>query len=218
MMTSPLRVTWVQSLRGDELQTCLGEFDLDITGSVQEIRWRWAQFITEAHKPEVVTRLLELHTELEALTRQRSLSPASHARNGADELPPIEKGILHSTNAETLHVPVTTARPNSKMAPASHSNISTTIKNTSIIIQLVAPIGAAHPVFPTAADTRPIIERVEELAEVYSVDKDRLPATMVVMTRDRDLTWNRNNNQRWTAWEKFKTDFMKFFLSPRHLT
>uniref|UniRef100_A0A1B0AXY6 Uncharacterized protein n=1 Tax=Glossina palpalis gambiensis TaxID=67801 RepID=A0A1B0AXY6_9MUSC len=39
-MTSPLHVTWVNSLRRDELQACLGVFDLDITGTVHEMRRR----------------------------------------------------------------------------------------------------------------------------------------------------------------------------------
>uniref|UniRef100_A0A1A9ZP27 Retrotrans_gag domain-containing protein n=1 Tax=Glossina pallidipes TaxID=7398 RepID=A0A1A9ZP27_GLOPL len=41
---------------------------------------------------------------------------------------------------------------------------------------------------------------------------------MMVMLRDRALTWYRNNNQRWTVWEKFKTDFLRFCLSSRHFT
>ncbi|KAI9575482.1 hypothetical protein GQX74_009748 [Glossina fuscipes] len=57
-MTSPLRVTWVNSLRRNELQACLGNFDLDIIGTAQEMRRRWAQFINQDYKPEVVTQLL----------------------------------------------------------------------------------------------------------------------------------------------------------------
>uniref|UniRef100_A0A1B0A5Q2 Uncharacterized protein n=1 Tax=Glossina pallidipes TaxID=7398 RepID=A0A1B0A5Q2_GLOPL len=38
------------------------------------------------HKPAVVACLLELQTKLETLTRQRSPSPATHARNTLDEL------------------------------------------------------------------------------------------------------------------------------------
>uniref|UniRef100_A0A1B0ALD4 Uncharacterized protein n=1 Tax=Glossina palpalis gambiensis TaxID=67801 RepID=A0A1B0ALD4_9MUSC len=99
-MTSPLRVTWLKSLRRDELQACLGEIDLDISGTVQEMRRRWAQFINQHHKPEVVTRLLELPTELEAFTRQRSLSPVLHARTGADGMP-IEMPFASTDNEET---------------------------------------------------------------------------------------------------------------------
>uniref|UniRef100_A0A1B0FDW1 Uncharacterized protein n=1 Tax=Glossina morsitans morsitans TaxID=37546 RepID=A0A1B0FDW1_GLOMM len=40
---------------------------------------------------------------------------------------------------------------------------------------------------------------------------------MVVMLRDCGLTWYRSNNQHWTPWEKFQADFIRFFLSSRHL-
>uniref|UniRef100_A0A1A9V8F7 Retrotrans_gag domain-containing protein n=1 Tax=Glossina austeni TaxID=7395 RepID=A0A1A9V8F7_GLOAU len=37
------------------------------------------------------------------------------------------------------------------------------------------------------------------------------------MLRDRALTWYRSNNQHWISWEKFRADFTRFFLPPRHL-
>uniref|UniRef100_A0A1A9ZGC0 Retrotrans_gag domain-containing protein n=1 Tax=Glossina pallidipes TaxID=7398 RepID=A0A1A9ZGC0_GLOPL len=40
---------------------------------------------------------------------------------------------------------------------------------------------------------------------------------MVVMLRDRALTWYRSNKQHWTSWEKFRADFTRLFLPPRHL-
>ncbi|XP_037889802.1 cell wall protein DAN4-like [Glossina fuscipes] len=119
------------------------------------MRRRWAQFINQNNEHEVVTRLLKLQTELEALTKQRSLSPASHTRNVADELPPTEKGCLHPPmSAETLHVPVTVMGPDSKMALASYSHTSGPAIYTSESFQSATP---------TAADTRPGIEVVSRV-------------------------------------------------------
>uniref|UniRef100_A0A1A9ZUR6 Uncharacterized protein n=1 Tax=Glossina pallidipes TaxID=7398 RepID=A0A1A9ZUR6_GLOPL len=146
-MTSTLCVSLVNSLRGDEVQGCLGEFDFDITGSIQEMRRRRAQFINKDRKPEVVARLLELQTKLEALTRQRSPSPASHARNTSDDPSTNEKEPLQPpTSAENLCVPATIPEPTSTIVPAFYSNVSALVDNTSKITQLAAPIGEAHPV------------------------------------------------------------------------
>lgn len=65
---SNLRVAWANSLRWDKLLIYLGEFGLDINGTVQEIRRRCAQFIGSVHKRDIADLLLELQAEHETLT------------------------------------------------------------------------------------------------------------------------------------------------------
>ncbi|KNC20864.1 hypothetical protein FF38_04220 [Lucilia cuprina] len=47
------------SLRKDELVQYLEEFDLDANGTVEEMRKRFATFISGEHKEKVLTRLEE---------------------------------------------------------------------------------------------------------------------------------------------------------------
>lgn len=61
------------------------------------------------------------------------------------------------------------------------------------------------------------IERVEELAEIYEVNLDKLPKLMPEWLRKRALVWFRNNNAYWQTWSSFKSDFLSFFLPSRYL-
>uniref|UniRef100_A0A1B0ALC0 Uncharacterized protein n=1 Tax=Glossina palpalis gambiensis TaxID=67801 RepID=A0A1B0ALC0_9MUSC len=47
------------------------------------------------------------------------------------------------------------------MAPGFYLNMSAPVINTSEIIQLAAPIDGPHWIFPTAVDTRPVIESAD---------------------------------------------------------
>lgn len=40
---------------------------------------------------------------------------------------------------------------------------------------------------------------------------------MPEVLRDKSPMWHRNNNKKWTSWEAFNTDLLKFFLPPRYL-
>ena len=70
--------------------------------------------------------------------------------------------------------------------------------------------------FEGGKDPISFVERVEELAEVYGLNKDLLPRTMPELLKEGALLWYRNNNRQWQTWKGFKDDFLKFFLPPRY--
>ncbi|XP_017473873.1 PREDICTED: uncharacterized protein LOC108364630 [Rhagoletis zephyria] len=60
------------------------------------------------------------------------------------------------------------------------------------------------------------IERVEELADGYEIERDALPRALPELFKDRALVWLRNNHGHWRDWETCKRDFLKFFLNSRY--
>lgn len=60
------------------------------------------------------------------------------------------------------------------------------------------------------------IDRAEEIAEMYNINKNYLPIAIPEFLEDKALIWFINNNKNWNQWESFKTDFSKFFLPARY--
>uniref|UniRef100_A0A1B0B0M6 Uncharacterized protein n=1 Tax=Glossina palpalis gambiensis TaxID=67801 RepID=A0A1B0B0M6_9MUSC len=87
------------------------------------------------------------------------------------------------------------------MASVFYPNISASVNNASEKIQLAAPIGGAYTVFPTAANSMPVIEVHEEdgtftLQMRSSLDtNDELfadsnePAVEAKISKERRLYW-----------------------------
>ena len=61
------------------------------------------------------------------------------------------------------------------------------------------------------------LERVEEQADAFQIDKNLLPRMMPELLKDNALLWYRNNNQGWGTWESFKEDLKAYFLPARYL-
>lgn len=70
--------------------------------------------------------------------------------------------------------------------------------------------------YTSSQDPLKFIERLEDLSEAYGIGRNILPGTMVIMLQDKALMWLMNNNRRWTEWEAFKKDFLRFLLPTRY--
>lgn len=66
-MEAIFKVSWAYSLRKEELITYFGEYDRDTTGTVEELRIRFVQFLNEEHDPKRLRNLLFLQARLEPL-------------------------------------------------------------------------------------------------------------------------------------------------------
>ena len=60
------------------------------------------------------------------------------------------------------------------------------------------------------------IERLEEQATMFRVERDLLPRMMPELLQGKALLWYRNNNRGWTTWAEFKRDLQEYFLPARY--
>ena len=106
--------------------------------------------------------------------------------------------------AVQLPVPVINAQSTTR----SHSNA--TVENW---MNVVCKWGVIYDGGNNPLD---FLERVEELADMYSIPLAWLPRSMPQMLTERGLMWYRGNNRFWDSWEAFRKDFLSFFLPNQY--
>ena len=197
-----VRTSWAYTLRRDELVQYLEEFNLDVSGTVEEMRRRFATFISSEHKEKVLARLEELENK-----HGRCPTPTTPGIQVQLELPSVSnvssRTGQQATTGHLLH-----PNPQQENVAQFQSQLP-----YSTVIDIVRKWSFRYE---GGKDPISFIERVEELAEVYGLDKNMLPRTMPELLKDAALLWYRNNNRQWQTWKGFRDDFLKFFLPPRY--
>lgn len=189
------RVTWVYYLNRDELVRYTTEFELESSGTVDELRRRLASFIqAQGSESSLEARFIELETQ-----HPRPITP----RLGDQLVLPGSSGVSAANQTmEQKKNPVDTHRNEEQQTyamyqPASHTNIMDRVRKWGLK-------------YDGGKDPLSFIERVEELADCYEVSRDSIPRALPELLKDKALVWYRNNNRQWQEWEAFKRDFLKF--------
>lgn len=192
-----LRTSWVYTLKKDDLINYLKEFGLESSGTVEELRRRMAQFIGSEHThSDVPQRLLILQAKHD-LGDGKTLTP----KKTPEIIVTHEDDEEHENNGE------------STKDNGGQVQINTRAKDLKVHADQVRKWGV-H--FDGERDLLEFMERLEELADMYSIQKDTIVIMMPEVLTGKALVWYRNNNRKWTNWLKFKEDMQKFFLPPRY--
>ncbi|XP_036346242.1 uncharacterized protein LOC118755515 [Rhagoletis pomonella] len=170
----------------------MAELGLEQTGTVEEPRRRFSSFIQEESNNEDYQTRFE---ELEAKHSKPALNVTAATPSG-------------SQGASVMQSPMPV---DAFETPQPFATYPTT--SLATIMDRVRKWGFKYD---GGRDPLSLIERVEELAEVYEVNRDLLPRAMPELLKEKALTWFRSNNRDWRQWEDFKRDFLRFFLNSRY--
>ncbi|XP_037805787.1 uncharacterized protein LOC119599916 [Lucilia sericata] len=202
-----VRTSWAYTLRKDELVQYLEEFDLDASGTVEEMRKRFATFISGEHKEKVLTRLEELENK-----HGRCQTPTTPGMSTQLDVPTVSH-MATRMGQQSASGHLLCPSPHNERSSQSATSPPQQSPHYSTVIDIVRKWSFRYE---GGKDPIAFVERVEELAEVYGLDKNMLPRTMPELLKEAALLWFRNNNRQWNTWRSFKDDFLKFFLPPRY--
>lgn len=186
-----LKTTWAYSLKREDLVLYLNEFKLETSGTVEELRKRWAKFIGSEHDDASFKRLMGIQAKYES----SALSPSLN--------------LAVPTDAQLRRSPVKEEHKMLHATTSKEASESTHIEVRSATIDQIRRWGIK---FNGTQDPLEFIERLEELSQMYSVSLNQLPSIMPEFLCERGLVWFRNNNEEWKTWAEFKRDFCDFFL------
>ncbi|KAL7723298.1 hypothetical protein ACLKA6_017024 [Drosophila palustris] len=223
-------VSWVYFRRREELVAMATEFNLDIEGTVQELRSRVATFIsTGSHDDQVIKRMEELEQQYrlapgsdqpdpDPKTRSRSLSPQQKEAERASR----------SSSPRTVAPSVILTAPGGKASLVQAAgSFSRSDRSQSPVAQTTLRVDAPYRTiaekvhrwgisFDGQSDPLSFIERIEERATAHMVDLSKLSQVIPEMLTGTASDWFRVSRLQGSTWTSFKKEFLDFFLAPRY--
>ncbi|XP_067639274.1 uncharacterized protein [Eurosta solidaginis] len=195
-----VKVNWIYYLKMEDLLTYATEFGLNNSGTVDELRKEFPQFVNQ--NPSYETRFAGLETKHSktTLTTNQEGQGNSGTASGSRPATPVN-------NIESVSIPTI---PNMSYQFAGQL---TQPPSTVCVMDRARKWGIKYD---GKGDPLSFVERVEEMAEGYEVDINSVPRALPELFKDRALVWLRNNNRHWSEWNSFKYDFLRFFLSASY--
>ncbi|XP_073815797.1 uncharacterized protein [Musca autumnalis] len=217
-MPGSLRISWAYTLRKEDLVAYLEEFKRSTSGTVDQLRRRFAHFLAEFHEAERLERILELqdlHEKPSSSQAAKSPTPLKIPLISvtSPSSPVSRKASSEKTGQSTLDLPGDCNAHKSPTHPRADANTGRPVRDPRSLADQVRKWNVSYD---GTRGPLEFIERLEELALMYEVDMDELPRMMPEVLRDNALVWFRTNNQHWRKWKSFREDFMRFFLPARH--
>ena len=137
---------------------------------------------------------------------QESLMSTEEGSAAISSGPPKEAGSPTPSGSPKEAGPPTSSGPPKEAGPlaSSYGAIMTALQRWNIR-------------YDGSPDILLFLERVEELAEAHAIPMDKIPQAMPELLTGRALSWYRFTPKPWASWNRFKDEFLKFFLSSQYM-
>ena len=198
VVTDPtdVRISWVYSLKKDELQLELAKFGLDTAGTVDILRKRLASFIRMGKAtPSPATQAFVFPTISTGITT------ASVASTLANTI--ISSSSVPICTSQLPNITMQPPTPTSQIQSPTPSNYSTSGNSLKVHKWNVHFNGRSDPVT--------FIERLQEICTSQGIAIDRLLPHMPELLEGDASLWYRNNRSHWNTWDDFLQDFRSFY-------
>ncbi|KAL7725993.1 hypothetical protein ACLKA6_005742 [Drosophila palustris] len=202
-------VSWVNFRRREELVAMATEFNLDIEGTVQELRSRVATFIsTGSHDDQVIKRLEELEQQhrLASGSDQADPDPKPRSHSPSPQQKEAERASRSSSPRTVAPSVILTAPGGKASLVQAAGRLSRSDRSQSTVAQNHVASGRALPHH----------SRKEERATAHIVDLSKLSQAIPEMLTGNASEWFRVSRLQGSTWTSFKKEFLDFVLPPRY--
>ncbi|KAH8298743.1 hypothetical protein KR059_006668, partial [Drosophila kikkawai] len=207
-------VTWISYRKKMELETILGEFGLDRSGTVDEQRARLIAFSRQPNNSE------EIQDRLDELERRFGNAPTGELKSPIPLDPSLispEPATSASLIPPSLFLPPSTSpatgrRPKAEK-PARFAHSPSEAGLGAILIDRMTKWGLS---FEGTTDPLGFIEHIEERADTCRIDRRYLAQALVVLLAGRAESWFRTSGLQQASWTEVRREFLDFFLPPRY--